>query len=99
MASLAGKYVLLTGGSRGIGPVIAEALAERGAHIALAARSEEGLRNVVKSLSKYEIQTLAVPVDLAQATHQHELISTVLANLVRSIFSSTMRDWRQKVLM
>jgi short-subunit dehydrogenase len=78
MASLAGKYVLLTGGSRGIGPVIAEALAERGAHIALAARSEEGLRNVVKSLSKYEIQTLAVPVDLAQTTHQHELISTVL---------------------
>jgi short-subunit dehydrogenase len=78
MASLIGKYVLLTGGSRGIGPVVAGALAERGAHIALAARSEEGLCNVVKSLSKYDVQTLAVPVDLAQATHQHELLSTVL---------------------
>ena len=33
---------LLTGGSRCIGPVIAEALAKRGAHIGLARRSEEG---------------------------------------------------------
>jgi short-subunit dehydrogenase len=78
MALLNGKHVLLTGGSRGIGPVIAEALAKRGAHIALAARSEEGLRNVVKSLSKYEVKTLAVPVDLAQSTRPHELISTVI---------------------
>ena len=78
MASLIGKHVLLTGGSRGIGPVIAEALAERGAHIALAARSEEGLRNVVKSLGKYEVKTLAVPVDLAQSTHLHKLITTVI---------------------
>ncbi len=78
MDSLIGKHVLLTGGSRGVGPVIAEALAERGAHIALAARSEEGLRNVIKSLSKYDVQTFTVPVDLAQSTHQRELISTVL---------------------
>ncbi|MGD0918679.1 MAG: SDR family NAD(P)-dependent oxidoreductase [Thermodesulfobacteriota bacterium] len=78
MASLNGKHVLLTGGSRGVGPVIAKALAERGAHIALAAHSEEGLRSVINSLSKYKVQTLAVPVDLAQATHQNKLISTVL---------------------
>ena len=29
MNSLSGRYVLLTGGSRGIGPVIADALARR----------------------------------------------------------------------
>jgi len=78
MTSLSGKYVLLTGGSRGIGPVMAEALAERGAHIALAARSEEGLRNTAKSLSKYGIQTIIVPIDLSQASQQHELVSIVL---------------------
>jgi short-subunit dehydrogenase len=78
MTSLKGKHVLLTGGSRGIGPVIAEALAERGAHIALAARSEEGLRNVIKSLGKYEIKAFAVPVDLAKTTHLHELVTTVI---------------------
>jgi short-subunit dehydrogenase len=31
--NLQGKYVLLTGGSRGIGPFIAEALAKKGGHI------------------------------------------------------------------
>jgi short-subunit dehydrogenase len=78
MTPIKGKHVLLTGGSRGIGPVIAEALAERGAHIALAARSAEGLQNVVQTLSKYPVQVLAVPVDLAQDAQQHALIGAVL---------------------
>ena len=41
MKNLKGKNALLTGGSRGLGPVIAEALAGKGINIALAARSEE----------------------------------------------------------
>ncbi len=78
MTKIMGKRILITGGSRGLGPVIAEALAERGAHIALAARSEEGLHGVVQSLSKYAVQTLAVPVDLAQESQHQALVSTVL---------------------
>jgi short-subunit dehydrogenase len=78
MTVISGKHVLLTGGSRGIGPVIADALAKLGAHLALAARSEEGLNNVIKSLSKYDVQTLAVPIDLSQSNSPHELISTVI---------------------
>ncbi len=66
MTSINGKYILLTGGSRGIGPIIAEALAARGAHLALAARSEEGLKAVASNLSKYGTQTMIVPVDLSQ---------------------------------
>lgn len=78
MTSLSGKHVLLTGGSRGLGPVIAEALAKRGAYIALAARSEEGLNNTAKSLNKYDIQTIVIPVDLSQPSQQHELVLRVL---------------------
>jgi short-subunit dehydrogenase len=78
MTSLEGKYVLLTGGSRGIGPVIAEALAKRGAHIALAARSETGLRNVAESLLKFDPQMMIVPVDLAQSIGCQELVLSVL---------------------
>jgi short-subunit dehydrogenase len=78
MTTISGKRVLLTGGSRGLGPVIAEALACRGAHIALVARSEEGLNNTAKSLSKYGIQTVIIPADLSQPDQQHGLISKVL---------------------
>jgi len=73
-----GKHILLTGGSRGIGPVIAEALARRGAHIALAARSQEGLSHVAESLSEFDVQTMTVAVDLAQPDQRHRLVSTVL---------------------
>lgn len=80
MTSILGKHILITGGSRGLGPVIADALAARGAHIALAARSEAGLHRVIQSLSKYPVKTLAVPVDLAQEAQQHGLVAAVLEN-------------------
>jgi short-subunit dehydrogenase len=70
--------VLLTGGSRGIGPVIAQALAQRGARIALAARSQEGLNHAAESLKEFGVQVMTVPVDLAQPDQRHELVSTVL---------------------
>ena len=78
MTQIAGKIVLLTGGSRGVGPVIAEALARRGAHIALAARSEEGLRAVAGSLSRFGVRTLCVPTDLGHPAQRHALVSAVL---------------------
>jgi len=58
--------------------VIADALAEQGAHIALAARSEEGLRAVAQALSKHGVQTIIVPVDLSRSDQQQKLVSTVL---------------------
>jgi len=78
MTSIPGKYVLLTGASRGIGPYIAEALAMRGAHLALAARSEEGLRTVASSLSQYKERILILPVDLSSSTQRRQLVATVL---------------------
>jgi short-subunit dehydrogenase len=78
MTQIDGKHVLLTGGSRGIGPVIAESLARRGAHLALAARSQEGLSQVAESLRKFDVQTMTVAVDLTQPDQRHHLVSTVL---------------------
>lgn len=78
MTSLSGKFVLLTGGSRGLGPVMAEALAKKGAHLALAARSEEGLCKVAASLERYGIRVITLPVDLAQPDQQQGLIAAVL---------------------
>jgi short-subunit dehydrogenase len=70
--------VLLTGGSRGIGPIIAESLAKRGAHITLAARSEEGLRKIASQLSKFGGQTMTVPIDLAQPLQCQALVAAML---------------------
>ncbi len=78
MTQINGKRVLLTGGSRGIGPLIAEALAARGAHIALAARSQEGLARVSAALGKYKVQTWSMAVDLAQPGARRELVRKAL---------------------
>lgn len=50
MKRLKGMAVLITGGSRGIGPIVAEALAKQGADIALVARSKTGLDEVGRML-------------------------------------------------
>ncbi|MEZ5391297.1 MAG: SDR family oxidoreductase [Bryobacterales bacterium] len=52
MASkLAGKIALVTGGSRGIGRAIAEALLEEGAQVTICGRSQESLDQAVQELS------------------------------------------------
>lgn len=78
MKSLKGKIVLLTGGSRGIGPVIAEALAGKGALIALAARSKSGLDEVAGGLRRIGMEALAIPANLEDPSQRERLVATVL---------------------
>lgn len=48
--SFAGKVVLITGGSRGLGLLLARQLAAEGARLALVARNEEDLRRAAAEL-------------------------------------------------
>ena len=56
---LDGARVLLTGGSRGIGPFIARALLSRGARVTLAARSADDLEAVRHSIGSDRVATVA----------------------------------------
>jgi short-subunit dehydrogenase len=64
--------VLITGASEGIGASCAEAFRQRGALLALNARSEEKLRRVAGS------DALAVPGDITDAGVQQRVVDSVL---------------------
>jgi gluconate 5-dehydrogenase len=63
--SLAGKTALVTGGSRGLGLQMAEALGEQGARIVLSARKQSELDEAVAHLAQRGIEASAIAVDLA----------------------------------
>ncbi|WP_316203776.1 SDR family oxidoreductase [Bradyrhizobium sp. SZCCHNS3051] len=65
---LRGKRVLITGASKGIGAAAAEAFAEEGCNVRLAARSDDRLSALVEQLrSKHQIDAAAHVVDLRKS--------------------------------
>lgn len=72
---LEGMNVLLTGGSRGLGPVIARALASKGASIALSARSAPALQQVAADIERSGARAVAIPADVTNAQARRDLVS------------------------
>lgn len=69
-----GKIVMITGASEGIGAACAHALRERGARLALVARSEAKLRAVAGS------DDLAVPADLTKAKDRERAVHNAISH-------------------
>lgn len=67
MFSLKEKVALVTGASQGIGRETALALAEAGARVAVAARSERKLADLVQEIAAKGGEALAVTMDVANA--------------------------------
>src|SRR5262245_54798618 len=78
---LTGRVVLITGGSRGLGLQVAEALGEFGATIALAARKREDLDAAVAHLQKLGVTAHAFPADLSNAEASATLVKDVVGRL------------------
>ena len=65
---LKGRNALVTGGSRGLGLQMAEALGELGARVALTARKRDELDQAVAHLGARGIHAVAVPCDMSDPT-------------------------------
>lgn len=75
---LAGRTVLVTGGSSGIGEATAYAAARRGAHVLLAARRSEELERVRKSIEDAGGQASTYLVDMADGDSTDALVEQLL---------------------
>jgi 2-deoxy-D-gluconate 3-dehydrogenase len=79
--SLEGKKALVTGASRGIGQVIAVALAQAGADVAIAARTPEGLAATAKQIKDLGRTAVEIPADLTSQDAAEEVVRTALKEL------------------
>src|SRR4051812_10880376 len=72
-----GKVVLITGGSRGLGLVMARQFAEEGARIAICARDPEELHDAVDDLAGRGGEVVAVPCDVCSQEDVTRMIGEV----------------------
>lgn len=78
--SFAGRVVLITGGSRGLGLVMARQLAAEGAHVALCARDENELGRAAADLLEYgAVDALVDVCDVTRPQQVREWIHSVHA--------------------
>lgn len=79
LLDLSGKAALVTGGSRGLGLQMAEALGEMGARVAVTARKADELEEAAAHLSARGIECLTVTGDLARLESIPALVDQVVA--------------------
>ncbi len=73
-----GETVVITGASSGIGKATAEAFAEQGADLVLAARNEEALKETAEICRSLGVAVLAVPTDVSVAEEVAHLVNEAL---------------------
>jgi NAD(P)-dependent dehydrogenase (short-subunit alcohol dehydrogenase family) len=79
----AGKTVLITGGSRGLGLVLARGFAAEGANVAICARDPEELERARADLASRGARALAFPCDVTDRAQVKELVDVVTRHFGR----------------
>jgi NAD(P)-dependent dehydrogenase (short-subunit alcohol dehydrogenase family) len=78
---LSGKAALVTGGSRGLGLQMAEALGEMGARVAITARKQPELDEAAARLRGQGVEVVIVAADLSR----HDTIPAVVEQVVKGL--------------
>ncbi len=78
---LTGKTALITGGSRGLGLQMAQALGEQGAKVVISSRKQSELDEAVAHLKQLGIDATAVAADLGQEAAVMPLVEAALKTL------------------
>jgi NAD(P)-dependent dehydrogenase (short-subunit alcohol dehydrogenase family) len=80
---LDGRVVLITGGSRGLGLLMAREFASRGCRVAICARDTEELEAAVTDLRDHGANVLAIPCDVADRTQVADMVEWVTTRFGR----------------
>jgi gluconate 5-dehydrogenase len=83
LLDLSGRAAIVTGGSRGLGLQVAEALGEMGARLALTARKKDELDEAAAHLSKMKIEAHAWVCDMGRRETIPGVFDQILARLGR----------------
>jgi len=102
---LAGKTVVVTGGSKGIGLSIAKLFLEEGAQVTITGRDQANLDNAAQSLAKHSNSLTIISGDLSKDAERESLFAQcsdadILVNNAGAIKGGgiddlTMDDWRE----
>jgi NAD(P)-dependent dehydrogenase (short-subunit alcohol dehydrogenase family) len=75
---LAGRVVLITGGSRGLGLLMAREVGRLGAQIVIAARDEDELLRAQRDLLAHDIDSSILVADVATEAQAQRMIAQVI---------------------
>jgi 7-alpha-hydroxysteroid dehydrogenase len=77
------RVAIVTGAGRGIGAAIAEAYAEAGADVVVAARSRDQIERTAESVRRHGRRALAVPCDVLERSQLEGLVEATLREFGR----------------
>jgi short-subunit dehydrogenase len=81
MKTIRGAHALVTGGSRGLGPCIARALAREGANLTLTARSADALGAVAEEVARKGTRVHSIAADVCDDGERRRLIQEAESGL------------------